>query len=104
MSLPLNHLPYSPPTTFRNSIFFRGNLLGKKLQSLGGVKKTTEVIYGWYLMLWFAPNDAWDRPHEPIHIVNAFYDGPIGKLKEKCLVGRGVITTKATKTAALVDF
>ena len=39
------------------------------------------------LMLWFAPNDAWDRPHEPIHIVNAFYDGPIGKLKEKCLVG-----------------
>ena len=38
-------------------------------------------------MLWFAPNDAWDRPHEPIHIVNAFYDGPIGKLKEKCLVG-----------------
>ena len=38
-------------------------------------------------MLWFAPNDAWDRPHEPIHIVNAFYDGPIGKKEEKCLVG-----------------
>ena len=59
----------------------------KKFFGKGRGKKTTDIIYGWYLMLWFAPNDAWDRPHEPIHIVNAFYDGPIGKLKEKCLVG-----------------
>ena len=84
---------------------FQGNFLGEKLlKSLGreGVKEkllTRDVIYGWYLMLWFAPNDAWDRPHEPIHIVNAFYDGPIGKLKEKCLVGimKFIYSEKTTK-------
>ena len=66
---------------------------------MGRGKKTTDITYGWYLMLWFAPNDAWDRPHEPIHIVNAFYDGPIGKLKEKCLVGimKFIYSEKATK-------